>query len=173
MVSVEVLRLSADDVVAAVIREGGDRLQRFAFQLTHDPQVAEDLVQEALTRAYQQWKAHPGESVNHPIAYVRRCVLNEYLGRRRHQWQLLMSLDVLEPASDDVARTVTERDAMWRALAQLSPRQRSVLVLRYYERVPDGEIAELLGCRPATVRSSAARGLAQLRKATVQGASHG
>jgi RNA polymerase sigma factor (sigma-70 family) len=58
---------------------------------------------------------------------------------------------------------VAERDALWRALAALSPRQRAVLVLRNYEQLEDREIASILRCRQATVRSLAARGLQALR----------
>jgi RNA polymerase sigma factor (sigma-70 family) len=56
-----------------------------------------------------------------------------------------------------------ERDAMWRALAALGPRQRAVLVLRYYEQLSEAEIAAVLGCSAGTVKSQAAKGLARLR----------
>ncbi|MGH3456005.1 MAG: RNA polymerase sigma factor, partial [Nocardioidaceae bacterium] len=69
--------------------------------------------------------------------------------------------DAVDQASDQV-----EQDAMWRALGELPVRQRTVLVLRYYEGVPDTEIAAIVGCRRATIRSLAARGLAALRRSS-------
>jgi RNA polymerase sigma factor (sigma-70 family) len=57
-----------------------------------------------------------------------------------------------------------ERDAMWAALAELAPRQRAVLVLRYYEGLSEAEIADTLGCAPGTVKSQAAKALARLRQ---------
>jgi RNA polymerase sigma factor (sigma-70 family) len=57
-----------------------------------------------------------------------------------------------------------EPDELWDALATLSPRQRAAIVLRFYEDLPDDEIAQVLGCRPATVRTTVHRGLAALRK---------
>jgi RNA polymerase sigma factor (sigma-70 family) len=66
----------------------------------------------------------------------------------------------------DRTQEYAERDAMWRALSELSDRQRTVLVLRHYEGLSDVEIAVVIGCRRSTVRSLAARGLAALREST-------
>lgn len=67
------------------------------------------------------------------------------------------------PPEPDHAAAIADRDAVWRRLALLPHRQRSVLVLRYYERLSDAEIAEILGCLPVTVRGYATRALATLR----------
>ena len=68
-----------------------------------------------------------------------------------------------EPSTGDHAHAIAERDALWQRLATLPRRQRSVLVLRYYERLADAEIAEVLGCSAVTVRGYASRALATLR----------
>ena len=68
-----------------------------------------------------------------------------------------------EPTAADVTDVVGHRDETWRWLSTLTPQQRAVLVLRFYEDLPDAEIADLLGCPEATVRSHAFRGLAALR----------
>ena len=67
------------------------------------------------------------------------------------------------PVAQSFDTDFAERERVWQALAELTPRQRTVLVLRYYEDLPDAEIATLIGAREATVRSLAARGLAALR----------
>jgi DNA-directed RNA polymerase specialized sigma24 family protein len=76
--------------------------------------------------------------------------------------------DVPEPATastpaDLTAQFVVERDAMWRALATLPPRQRAVIVLRYYEELTEAEIAAALQCSPGTVKSQAAKAMTHLR----------
>ena len=154
--------MDADEAIADLLSRSGDRLLRLAFQLCHDRTAAEDLVQQALEQVYRRWRARG--VVEQPHAYARKAVLNEYLRRRR----LASSHEVLTDALHETpgrvgADAIVERDAMWQALGRLPRRQRAALVLRYYEDVPDAEIAVLLGCRPATVRSLVARGLAGLR----------
>lgn len=156
--------MDADEAIADLLSRSGDRLLRLAFQLCHDRAAAEDLVQQALEQVYRRWQARG--VVEQPHAYARKAVLNEYLRRRR----LASSHEVFTDTPPDRADGATagddaiaERDAMWQALGRLAPRQRAALVLRYYEDVPDAQIADLLGCRAATVRSLVARGLAGLR----------
>jgi RNA polymerase sigma factor (sigma-70 family) len=73
-------------------------------------------------------------------------------------------IDLLTAPSADPAVALDERDAILRVVAALPPRQRAAVVLRYYEDLPDDEIADLLGCRPVTVRSLISRALATLRR---------
>lgn len=141
---------------------------RYATALTGSPPLAQDLVQDVLVRAQAKWKRVA--AAERPEAYVRRMVLNEYLGWRRRR----SSRDVatapehfegLAGAVADPAEAHGERDRMRRALATLPKRQRAVLVLRFYEGLTDAEIAADLGCSPGTVRSHASRALATLRAA--------
>ena len=137
---------------------------RFAAVLTGDRATAEDLAQEVLIRAYSRWDRIGG--LDRPEFYVRKMILNEYLGwRRRSARQIPAGGTDIELASTapDHAAEYTERDALLAELGKLPRRQRAVLVLRYYEDRCDSEIAELLGCSAGTVRSHASRALAALR----------
>lgn len=136
-------------------------LLRFGHMLTGSPDEAEDLVQEALARCLRRWRR---ASADDPLAYVRRTMVNAYLTRWRRWGSRVQLGDVPETVAEDVALVRREDwDGLRGALSALPPRQRAVLVLRYFEDLPDSSIAALLGCQPVTVRSQAARGLAALR----------
>lgn len=142
----------------------GPALLRFAYLLTGDGGLAEDLVQEALIRAHRRWRGQV--RVTHPEAYVRRIVVNEYTNWRRRRSNHELPGPIPDGATGDtadVADGLVERDLVWRILACLPRRQRAVLVLRYYEALPDAEIADLLEATEGTVRSLAARAFATLR----------
>ncbi|TDO35804.1 RNA polymerase sigma-70 factor (sigma-E family) [Kribbella sp. VKM Ac-2527] len=155
----EVNRLTFDEVVESSER----RLLRVALMLSGGVHSAEDLVQTVLARAYWQW-GRIG-SLDHPEAYLRTMVVNEFLSWRRRLKNRELPIAEFDEtvATDDFSSRQAERDATWRLLAELPRRQRAVLVLRYYEDLPDDEIASILGCSASTVRSNAARGLAGLR----------
>jgi RNA polymerase sigma-70 factor (sigma-E family) len=142
-------------------------LLRFGHVLTGSPQEAEDLVQDALAKSLRRWRRVRADN---PVAYARRVMINTHLTRWR-RWGARVRLgDVPEAATDDAGlRRGEDWDALRRALARLPPRQRSVLVLRYLEDLPDTTIAALLGCSTGTVRSHAARGLAALRPLLMAG----
>ena len=149
-------------------------LLRYAVVLTGDRDLAQDVVQEVLARAQVKWRRISG--ADSPDAYVRRMVLNEYLSWRR-SWAVrhvhaagerLTEIDDARGGTGDHADHVVEADALWNRLALLGRRQRAVLVLRYYEQIGDDDIADLLGCTPATVRSHASRALKTLRLTTEQ-----
>lgn len=138
-------------------------LLRFAYLMTADTALSQDLVQEALIKVYKRWSTV--RSVDRPDAYVRRMLVNQYVSWRRR----LLNREVptalipdLVPM-DSAESIFTERDLVWRALQRLTRRQRSVLVLRYYEDLADEEIAKILGCATSTVRSLASRALQSLR----------
>ena len=138
------------------------RMVHLADLLTRDRGRAEDLVQHAFTKAYAVWGRLRHQS---PEAYVRRCVTNAYIDWwRRRPWRE-RSTDTVDylPTSDDLAAEVAERDAVLRALARLTRRERTVLVLRYYCGLSEGEIAAELAIRAGTVKSTAARAMGKLR----------
>lgn len=141
----------------------GTALLRFAYLLARDSHTAEDLVQSALADAYRHWRRV--QQADHPDAYVRRIVLNRYLGWRRRLWlRETPARDLPDvAAAPDPADEVTGRDAARRLLDRLPPRSRAVLVLRYYVDLDDHVIADLLGIAPSTVRATASRALASLR----------
>jgi RNA polymerase sigma-70 factor (sigma-E family) len=139
-------------------------LARLAYTLTGDYEAARDLTQDALVAVFRSWERVA--SADSPAAYARKVLVNRRLAdlrRPRVDELLTAEPDGRVAATEPEHAKYDEREALWQALANLSVRQRTVLVLRYYEDLGDSEIAELLGCRQSTVRSLAARGIAALR----------
>lgn len=144
---------SAEDF-ALVYRAQRDRLRRVAYLMTGRAAVAEELVHDAFVGLHQRWA-----SVDVPAAYLRTTLVHlclawrdrEAMGRAREPrvggW--------VEPPGIDET---------WDLLATLPRDQRVALVLRYYEDMPDDEIARVMVCRPATVRTRIHRGLTTLRR---------
>ncbi len=139
-----------------------DAVLRFAVVLTNDRGLAEDVVQEVLIRAHRRWSQIA--EMEHPEAYVRRMVVNEFLSWRR-KWARYVPYAEVEPSvrEPDHADALAERSALLGEVGKLPRRQRTVLVLRYYEGLSDAQIADILGCAETTVRGYAFRGLAALR----------
>ena len=158
----------ADEEYAALYAATWPRLYRVAYGVVHDAGRAEDAVQTAMATAYASWDRV--RAAERPEAYLRTMVMNEVLGtRRRGWWRLERSGAVPEPAGesrvdDPGHRTVLDRDELWGWLARLAPRQRAVVVLRYFEDLSEAEIAEALGCSRGTVKSQASAALATLRR---------
>jgi RNA polymerase sigma-70 factor (sigma-E family) len=140
-------------------------LLRYAIMLTGQPDLAQDLVQDVLVKAHSQWQRVT--AADHPRLYVKTMLTRAFLSWRR-RWAVrnvvLAPVDQLpgEPTGDH-AGLIADRDDVWRRLAGLPRQQRAVLVLRYYERLTDPEIATMLGCSAGTVRGYASRALATLR----------
>lgn len=143
-------------------------LVRYATVVTWDPHLAEDITQEVLVRAQRRW-TRIGQ-LDAPEQYVKRMVVNEFLSwrRRRAARQIPLTGEALDPLLGHGADPTVphdERDAMIRLIAGLPPRQRAVIALRFYEDMSVDQIAGVLGCRAATVRTHLARALAALRVA--------
>jgi RNA polymerase sigma-70 factor (sigma-E family) len=144
---------SFEEYVAA--RRGA--LLRTAYLLTGSHEDAEDLVQVALVKAVPHWK----RIADHPEPYVRKVLARESVSRwRRRRWRELSTDQVPETHVDGPA---ADRVELQRALARLAPRQRAVIVLRYYEDLTETETARLLGISVGTVKSQARDALARLR----------
>jgi RNA polymerase sigma-70 factor (sigma-E family) len=136
---------------------------RLAYLLTHDHMQAEDVVAEVFMKV-----ARLGRAPDSPAAYLRRAVVNEvnslwrrkareraYLQRQREDTTILADFT---PRADD-------QEVLWRALDTLPPRQRTAVVLRYFEDLPERETARVMGVTVGTVKSTTARGLVHLREA--------
>lgn len=140
------------------------RLVRLAYGITGDRGLAEDLAQTALTNAYASWpRVRRAED---PDAYLRRIVLNAHRGgfrKRRVTEQLTASPPEASATAPDPASQHGERAAIIAALATLPPRQREVLVLRYWLDLTEIQVAATLGCSVGTVKSQTSRALARLR----------
>lgn len=135
-------------------------LMRAAYLLTGDWQRAEDLLQTALMRCYGRWSR-----IDDHEAYVRRTLYVTYAGWRRRRWTGEVPGPLPEQAGpNDDARDADARTDVLRLLASLPPRQRAVVVLRYYEDLSEADVAALLGVTAGTVKSTAAKALARLRR---------
>ncbi|WP_427889198.1 SigE family RNA polymerase sigma factor [Kribbella sp. GL6] len=142
----------------------GQELVRLGFTVSGDYQRAEDLAQIALMQAFRKWRKV--RTADDPHHYVRRILVNEYLSMtRRRSFSEAPTAD-LDPRRTvpDHATGIANSDGLWQALATLSARERVVLVLRYYQDLDDQTIADLLGIKPSSVRATASRALAALRK---------
>jgi len=137
-------------------------LQRLALLLTGDEHAAQDLVQVSLAKLYLAWDRL--DDRDHIDAYARKILVNEHRTAWRRPWR---RREVVTDSPPDRAGPVVEydgtRDAVWSFVASLPPRQRAVIVLRYYEQLTEAEIAEVLGVSPGTVKSQASRAIAALR----------
>lgn len=138
-------------------------LLRTARLLTGDWHLGQDLLQVTLMKVYTRW-AH-ADRWDSPAGYARTVMVNTYCTWYRRRWRQETPSERLPDTADagDTAETVATTDALARALAGLSRRQRAVVVLRYYDDLPVERVAGILGCPPGTVMSLSHRALARLR----------
>ena len=136
-------------------------LLRLATVLTADPSAAQDVVQAVLERAFRDWARI--STLQHRDAYVRRMITNEALTLRRRARRIVLTDAVPESAAPDKTVRVGDEDELIQAVRRLPPKQRAAVVLRYFDDLPDADIAAALGCREVTVRGYVLRGLRRLR----------
>jgi RNA polymerase sigma-70 factor (sigma-E family) len=143
--------VSWEGALTQLVEARGSALKRYAYLLCGDNAGAEDLVQDALLRAFTRPGPGDGEQLEQ---YVRKIVLNLFLDRlrRRRLWARLRPLVVSPAQTDDPIETVARSLDMRAALLALSPRQRACVVLRYHLDLPVAEIAETLGSSPGAVK---------------------
>lgn len=151
----------SDDEFDAFVTARMAALVRFAYALTGDLGHAEDLVQTALMRVYQRSRRMRPDD---PERYVRRAVVNANLSRFRRRRVVENLVDRLpDRGSTDGDPPGEQTEALLRLLAGLSPRQRTVLALRYGADLSEAETASLMGVSTGTVKSLSSRGLTKLR----------
>lgn len=145
------------------VRARWSHLVRTAYLLTGDVHHAEDLTQTALAKAYRSWRRVSRS--DRPEAYVRRILVscNSDRFRKRRVREALTAAPPEAAGRDEAVSWADERSALLAALAALPPKQRAVIVMRYWEDLPEAEVAEILGCSPGTVKSQASKALAKLR----------
>ncbi|MCT9010112.1 SigE family RNA polymerase sigma factor [Streptomyces rhizosphaerihabitans] len=143
------------------------RLMRTAFLLTGEQHAAEDLVQATLEQVYVAWRRVG--AADEPEAYVRRVMINAHARKHRRKLKEFLApkddsglARELPDSGDPIARA-DDRGALITALAQLPPRQRQAVVLRYWEDLSESQAAEAMGCSVGAVKSNAAKGIAKLR----------
>ncbi len=152
-----------DDAFRGFVAARGHALLRTAYLLTGDQQLAEDLVQTALEKAVTHWGSiRASEAVE---TYVRRTMYREQVSIwRRRRVTELSSVALPEPRSpSEHIDEVENRLVMRAALGQLGRRQRTVLVLRYFEDLTEQQVADALGITVGTVKSQSHKALAHLR----------
>jgi RNA polymerase sigma factor (sigma-70 family) len=130
---------------------------RVAYLIVGSTEAAEDLVHDSFVEVRRRW-----DLIDNPGGYLRRTVVNRCLSWQRHRRVESEHLRRLEPINDET--TSAEPSDLWPALHRLAVAQRTALVLTYYVDLTSEQTAEVMGCRPSTVRSLVRRGLINLRK---------
>jgi RNA polymerase sigma-70 factor (sigma-E family) len=143
----------------------GEGLLRAAIMLAGSHADGEDLLQAALERVYRHWGRIDGD----PEGYLRRTLYHLAADGWRRQGILRTRLRLLRPPAEgpDETSAVDRRDELIRLLRHLSPRQRTAVILRYWEELSEAETARLMGCSVGTVKSAASRGLSRLRELSI------
>jgi RNA polymerase sigma-70 factor (sigma-E family) len=153
------------------VEEHLNGLLRTAFLIAWDEREAEDLVQETLFRVARNWRRVA--AMEHPFAYARRILVRLAVAdapKRYRRRTELATTESVAAAALEIAAAGTElaaleiRAELIAALGRLNPRQRAVIVLRYFFDLSEAETAEAVGCSLGTVKSNASRGLEQLRQ---------
>jgi RNA polymerase sigma-70 factor (sigma-E family) len=156
---------SIDDLFCEFVRTRSPALLRTAFLLTGDRHLAEDLVQDALARTHRG--RHRLNDPGHFEAYTRTAMYHQHVSwwRRRRVAESMPGelADVVQPGGDHARRTDL-KIALHEALAQLTRRQRAVLVLRFFEDRSEAEAADLLHCSVGTIKSQTSKALARMRE---------
>ena len=155
----------SDEQFREFMRGRWPAMVRLAYGLTGDLGHAEDVAQAAFARAYASWARVAG--TGDPDAYVRRIVINENNSRFRRRRVTERLVDAVPepsgPRAADTADALGDSEALMKALRRLGPRQRAVVVLRFWMDMSEAETAAALGCSVGTVKSQASRALAALR----------
>jgi RNA polymerase sigma-70 factor (sigma-E family) len=137
-------------------------LHRTAYLLVGDRGLAQDLLQEALTKTYVAWPRLRDPSKAE--AYTRKAITTTAITWfRRRSWDERPTDSVPERTGGDHVDALATRDLLWDALQALPPRQRAAIVLRFYEDLSEARTAEVLACAPGTVKSQVSAGLRKLR----------
>ncbi|TRV77745.1 SigE family RNA polymerase sigma factor [Streptomyces sp. 130] len=140
-------------------RAGQHRLYRTAYLLCGDADAARDLTQTTLAKLFQHW--HRVRAADHPDAYARTVLTRTYIAERRRRLRDLLAHTPIAAPAPAVGPELTV--TLLAALAELPPRARAMVVLRYWEDLSVETVAELLRCSPSTVKSQCSRSLATLR----------
>lgn len=151
-----------DESFGTFVEARAPALYRYGYILTGNAHDADDLVQEALVRLRGAWSRVLRQA--NPEGYVRTTMARLHISAwRRRRREFLTSLPPDTGYTDQGIDRIDNDLGLWAAVAQLPPRQRTVLVLRYHDGLADAQIAEALGISRGTVRSQAARALERLR----------
>ncbi len=139
-------------------------LHRAAYLMVGDTQLAQDLVQEALTKTYVAWPRLRDPRAAE--AYTRKAITTTAISWfRRKGWANERPTETLpDPGRPGHADDIARNDWLWTALQTLPARQRAAIVLRFYDDLTEAQTADAMGCAVGTVKSQVSAGLAKLRK---------
>ncbi|HEX2416817.1 MAG TPA: SigE family RNA polymerase sigma factor [Micromonosporaceae bacterium] len=152
---------ATDDGFAQFMHGNAQRLCRVAYLLTGDASRAEDLAQEALARTYGAWHRVRTDDA---YWYARRVLVNLHTDWWRRRWRERSVPQVPDAAGKgDPTDTTVNRDALKQALRALTPRERAVVVLRFYLDLSEAQVAQELRISTGTVKSTTSRALRKLR----------
>lgn len=155
------MRQEVDEEFARYVRARQHRLLRAAYLVCGDAHLAEDLLQGALAKLAPRWERLRHEN---PDAYVRKILYRDAVSSwRRTRRESLSTLPLIEVPVDDLSPRTGQRIDLERALGELTPKQRAVVVLRFFEDRSEIESAEALGVSVGTVKSQTHAALARLR----------
>lgn len=159
-----VLRKPDRDAFSAFAAASSGGLFRIAYLVIGDYQLAQDLVQESLTKTYLAWPRL--RDVNNADAYTRRVIVNTSISwRRRRSFGERPAETLPDPGVIDPIELLSEDDPLWAAVRGLPPRQRAAVVLRYCEDLSEAQTAQLMGCSVGSVKRQVSVALAKLRLA--------
>ncbi len=150
-----------EDGFRAFVTARTERWRRAAYLLCHDWHTADDLVSITIARLFRHWRRV--NSADNPDAYAQRTLTTVWLDEQRRPWRRERSTQTLPDSGWTPADRITDRAELIGWLAQLGPRQRAVVVLRFYFDHSVEETARLLGISEGTVKSQSARGIDALR----------
>ena len=153
---------STESEFDSFVRARSASLLRTAVLLTGNLHDGQDLLQNSLLRTYRRWQA----ASDNPVPYVRRVMINLSQDRRRNLLRRPTTVELgsdRDPSAPDTSTEIVDRDALLQALGHLPRRQRTVLVLRYWEDLSLAETADLMECSIGTVKSQSHKALASLR----------
>lgn len=154
---------TAEADFTAYVHARQDALIRFAYLVSTDVEAAKDLVQIALTKAYLHWDRV--RELDAPDAYVRRIIVNEHISWWRPAWRRReITSSPLVAFSNQAAAEEHPHDAeLWAQIGGLSPMQRAIVVLRFYEDLTEAQTADCLGCSIGSVKTHSRRAMERLR----------
>lgn len=160
-------RAAVDAEYTELVRAGLPQWRRTAYLMCGDWHQGDDIVQRVLTELYRNWpRARRADNLN---ALVRTMLLRRLIDDRRRGWARVLLTDLLPERPAPAAPDAGERLDLVAALRQIAPRQRAVLVLRFFQDLTVEETAQTLNCAPGTVKSQTAKGLATLRRLLAPG----
>ena len=142
-----------------------DAVRRSAYLMCGDWHKADDLAQTAFVALHRRWKKIRDRAATD--AYVRKTLVRAVIDESRRPWRRERQTEELPEPVDDrpgLAECVATREDLLAALKEVPPKQRAVLVLRFFDGLDVGTAATALGCSEGTVKSQTARGLANLRQ---------